>query len=82
MEDIIDFITSGDIWDLSNLSDDDDSIECETCLVNIQNDEPDDPDGSELSDQDDQPLSNYAKTASKQTSHELKAASLKQKYVF
>ena len=70
MGDIIDFVTSGDILDLSELSDNDDSIECETSLANIQND----PDGSELSDEDDQPLSSYAKTASKQTNHELKAA--------
>lgn len=64
MEDIIDFITSSYISDLSYLSDDDDSMKCETNLENIQNNEPDDPDGSELSDGYDQPLSNSAKTAS------------------
>ena len=82
MEDIKYFITSGDISDLSNLSDNNDNIECETSLANIQNDEPDDPDGSELFNEDDQPLSNYVKIASKQTNHELKAASSKQKHVF
>ena len=70
IEGIIDFITSGNISDLSNLSDDNDSIECKTSLANIPSD---DPNGSELSE-DDQPLSNYAKTASKQTNYELKAA--------
>ena len=64
MEDIIDFITSSYISDLSYLSDDDDSMKCETNLENIRNNEPDDPDGSELSDGYDQPLSNSAKTAS------------------
>ena len=71
IEGIIDFITSGNISDLSNLTDDNDSIECKTSLANIPSD---DPNGSELSDEDDQPLSNYAKTASKQTNYELKAA--------
>ena len=56
INDIIDFITSGGILDLSNLSEDDDSTECEISLANIQNDEPNDPDGSELSDEDDKPL--------------------------
>ena len=82
MEDIINFTTSGDISDLSNLSDDDDNTECETSLANIQNDELDDPDGSGLSDEDDPPVLNYAKTALEQTSHKLKAALSRQKNVF
>ena len=64
MEDVIDFINSSYILDLSYLSDDDGSMKCETSLENIQNDDVDDPNGSELSDGYDQPLSNSAKTAS------------------
>ena len=48
----------------------------------FKNDKPDDPNGSQLSDEDDQPLSNYVKTASKQTNHELKAESSEHKHVF